>query len=43
MGRIGKSQKNQEFAQDPYGGVGSIVKKTTYFRETRAITTAEGL
>jgi hypothetical protein len=33
----------QDFAQDPYGGVGSVVKKTLFFQETRTVTTPEGL
>ncbi len=31
MGRIGKSQGTQNFAQDPYGGVGSVHKKKFSF------------
>ena len=31
MGRVGKSQSTQEFAQDPYGGAGSVAKKRYTF------------
>ncbi|MGD8370359.1 MAG: ribonuclease P protein component [Syntrophobacterales bacterium] len=32
MGRNGKSQGKQNFAQDPYGGAGSVEKKHSSFR-----------
>jgi hypothetical protein len=37
------SQGKQDFAQDPYGCVGSVVKKTIFFQETRTVATPEGL
>jgi hypothetical protein len=37
------SQGKQDFAQDPYGGVGSVVKKTIFFEKTRTVATPEGL
>jgi ribonuclease P protein component len=33
MGRIGKSQGKQDFAQDPHGGAGSVDKEHSSFRK----------